>query len=55
MSEEPNKDLEDENFLKMDEVSKAIMEIPRNLTITKEQMALRKQLDMRRWFCMARP
>ena len=38
-SEEPNKDLEDENFLKMDEVAKAIMEIPRNLTITKEQMA----------------
>ena len=30
-------------------------EIPKNLKITQEEMASRKVLDMRRWFCMARP
>ena len=32
-----------------------IFEVPRNLTITCEQMSQRKVLDKRRWFCMARP
>ena len=30
-------------------------DIPRNLTITQADMAQRKVLDVRRWFCMARP
>ena len=45
-----NKDLEDYNV-----GQDMSVEIPRNLTITQEQMAERKVLDMRRWFCMGRP
>jgi hypothetical protein len=29
--------------------------IPMNLTITKEQMSMRKHLDTARWFCLSRP
>jgi len=32
-----------------------VYEIPRNLTITQEQMSFRKHLDLRRWYCMSRP
>ena len=49
-----NKDLEDQNVLEND-TELVIGEIPRNLTITQEQMAQRKVMDQRRWFCMARP
>ncbi|KAL4466031.1 hypothetical protein ABPG74_004268 [Tetrahymena malaccensis] len=30
-------------------------EIPKNLTITQEEMKQRKYLDQRRWFCLSRP
>ena len=49
-----NRDLEDANFGVQSDADAAI-EIPRNLTITQEEMRVRKQLDLRRWFCMARP
>lgn len=56
-----NKDLEDTNFLQnealdiiYDPEHIAAM-IPKNLQITQEEMAKRKVMDMRRWFCMARP
>ena len=39
-----NKDLEDENLLE-DDAGLVIGEIPRNLTITQEQMAQRKVMD----------
>lgn len=29
--------------------------IPKNLKITQAEMAKRKVMDIRRWFCMARP
>ncbi|TNV72832.1 hypothetical protein FGO68_gene3150 [Halteria grandinella] len=53
--EQQNRDLEDENLLLQPDVAVAVEEIPRNLTITQDQMALRKQLDLKRWFCIARP
>ena len=56
-----NKDLEDDNFLPNDALDEskdpavlAIM-IPKNLQITQAEMAQRKVMDQRRWFCMARP
>lgn len=48
-----NRDLEDE--ILQNEASAEIIEIPRNLTVTQEQMAARKVMDQRRWFCLARP
>jgi hypothetical protein len=30
-------------------------EIPRNISMTLEEMKVRKQLDLRRWYCIARP
>ena len=49
-----NADLEDDNIVKNENVH-TVIEIPRNLTITQAQMAERKVMDTRRWFCMARP
>ncbi len=49
-----NKDLEDANMV-VETASQDVIEIPRNLSITQEQMAKRKQMDLRRWYCMARP
>ena len=45
-----NRDLEDDNL-----ACDVPIEIPRNLTITQEDMACRKVMDKRRWLCMARP
>ena len=56
-----NRDLEDDNFLPDDALDASkdpeVLEklIPRNLQITQEEMAKRKVMDIRRWFCMARP
>ena len=50
-----NKDLEDENLFIADDSGIVHEEIPRNLTITQEQMAARKVMDQRRWYCLARP
>mmetsp|Transcript_12873 Transcript_12873/g.17318 ORF Transcript_12873/g.17318 Transcript_12873/m.17318 type:complete len:95 (+) Transcript_12873:138-422(+) len=50
-----NRDLEDDNLVLADDSNLAVEEIPRNLTITQEQMAERKVLDVRRWFCIGRP
>lgn len=56
-----NKDLEDANFLKYENVDiiyepeQIAAMIPKNLKITQEEMAKRKVMDMRRWFCMTRP
>ena len=56
-----NKDLEDANFLPNDALDatkdpEVIAKlIPKNLQITQEEMAKRKVMDQRRWFCMARP
>ena len=52
-TDDVNKDLEDDNFEKGDEL--ALEMIPRNLTITNAEMRLRKHLDQRRWDCLARP
>ena len=40
-----NKDLEDDNLLLADDSLLEVGEIPRNLTITQEQMAARKVMD----------
>ena len=56
-----NKDLEDANFLPNDALDEtkdpAVLAqlIPKNLQITQAEMAQRKVMDQRRWFCMARP
>ena len=56
-----NKDLEDANFLQNEALDiiydpeQIAAMIPKNLKITQEEMAKRKVMDMRRWFCMARP
>ena len=50
-----NKDLEDANIFLSDDTNLVLDEIPRNLTITQEQMAARKVMDQRRWYCLARP
>jgi hypothetical protein len=54
-----NKDLEDQNLIENDLDTKDPAEIekliPRNLNITQAEMAKRKVMDIRRWFCMARP
>ncbi len=52
-TDDVNKDLEDDNFEKGDEL--ALEMIPRNLTITNAEMRFRKHLDQRRWDCLARP
>lgn len=54
-ADDVNKDLEDDNLFLADDSSLVIDEIPRNLTITQEQMAQRKVMDQRRWYCLARP
>ena len=56
-----NKDLEDANMLPNDALDEskdpAVLAqlIPKNLQITQAEMAQRKVMDQRRWFCMARP
>lgn len=56
-----NKDLEDANFLQNDafdiiyEPEQLALMVPKNLQITQDEMAKRKVMDIRRWFCMARP
>lgn len=52
-TDDVNKDLEDDNFEKGDEL--VFEMIPRNLTITNAEMRLRKHLDQRRWDCLSRP
>jgi len=44
-ADDVNKDLEDDNLFLADDSSLVIDEIPRNLTITQEQMAQRKVMD----------
>lgn len=59
--DDANRDPEDDNFLPNDlanqeldpEQREALMR--RDLKITQADMAQRKVLDLRRWFCMARP
>lgn len=59
-SDDLNRDLEDLNLLIDDTVEilddpEAIERlIPRNLQITQQEMAKRKVMDIRRWFCMGR-
>lgn len=54
-----NRDLEDDNLLPNEalqfDAETLDKMIPRNLQITQEEMAKRKVMDVRRWFCMARP
>ena len=49
-----NRDLEDDNILH-NEIEDEVIEIPRDLKITQNEMRERKFMDQRRWFCMARP
>lgn len=48
-----NRDLEDE--LQDESMNQDTIEIPRNLTITTEQLKKRKLLNEKRWHCIARP
>ena len=59
-TDDVNKDLEDQNIIPNDAIGELDAEeieklIPRNLQITQKEIAQRKVMDIRRWFCMARP
>jgi len=38
-----------------EEMKRQEMEIAKDLTITQDEMMLRRYMDIRRWYCLARP